>query len=172
VNIVASVETGQQFDLSQLGEKLCPDFRVGFRAFGVYAPPYARGKILVYPRGRLVFAGERTVSLVSEACASFFEELGRMGYRISPHPRLTIRNIVAVVDMFRHVDLDELSAGNDPRISYEPEIFPGLFVRDSSTRLTLIVFSSGKVIVTGARSYAGIDCGVGLWTDLGRRAGL
>jgi TATA-box binding protein (TBP) (component of TFIID and TFIIIB) len=37
--------------------------------------------------------------------------------------------------------------------SYEPEIFPGLVYRIAKSKVVLLIFSSGKIVVTGAKEY-------------------
>ena len=35
--------------------------------------------------------------------------------------------------------------------SYEPEIFPGLIYRMSEPKIVLLIFASGKIVLTGAK---------------------
>ena len=39
---------------------------------------------------------------------------------------------------------------------YEPEIFPGLKYKMSNPKVTLVIFKSGKIIVTGGKSESDI----------------
>ena len=39
-----------------------------------------------------------------------------------------------------------------PTAQHEPSTFPGLVYRMSSPKITFLVFASGKVVVTGAKS--------------------
>lgn len=45
--------------------------------------------------------------------------------------------------------------------SYEPEIFPGLVYRMKKPKIVLLVFASGKIVITGAKVrddlYAAFD---------------
>jgi transcription initiation factor TFIID TATA-box-binding protein len=35
--------------------------------------------------------------------------------------------------------------------NYEPEIFPGLIYRMRSPKIVLLIFASGKIVLTGAK---------------------
>lgn len=44
------------------------------------------------------------------------------------------------------------SANKDDKVQYEPEVFPGLVYRMKSPKVTFLIFVSGKIVVTGAKS--------------------
>lgn len=48
-----------------------------------------------------------------------------------------------------------LSCSSIPQ--YEPELFPGLIYRMSDPKVCLLIFVSGKVVLTGAKSKTDID---------------
>jgi transcription initiation factor TFIID TATA-box-binding protein len=65
---------------------------------------------------------------------------------------LTIANIVALVHLEKELDLETI-LNSVPRAIYEPEQFPGLMLRLAApTNATVLLFSSGKAIITGLRS--------------------
>ena len=66
-------------------------------------------------------------------------------------PIIKIENIVATVTLDQALDLSAI-ARSVPNIEYDPEEFPGLIMRLESPRLTALVFNSGKMVVTGAKS--------------------
>lgn len=45
-------------------------------------------------------------------------------------------------------------------MQYEPELFPGLIYRLDNPRVVILIFVSGKIVVTGARSRTDILDGV------------
>jgi len=64
---------------------------------------------------------------------------------------ITIHNIVMMDSMKSHTSLENLIANLDPKkASYEPEQFPGLIYKDWG--VSFIFFSTGKMIVTGAKT--------------------
>ena len=45
-----------------------------------------------------------------------------------------------------------MAADNAMFSSYEPELFPGLIFRMENPKVVLLIFVSGKIVLTGARS--------------------
>jgi len=65
-----------------------------------------------------------------------------------------IENIVVSVTLNVHIPLEKLSA-ELPNTEYNPEHFPGLVLRIKNSKgkvISSLVFRSGKLIITGARS--------------------
>jgi len=48
--------------------------------------------------------------------------------------------------------LEGLSSDHDKFSTYEPEIFPGLIYRMQSPKIVLLIFASGKIVLTGAKN--------------------
>lgn len=63
-----------------------------------------------------------------------------------------IENVVGtvVVEITEKVDLN-LIARKLPDVEYNPERFPGLVMRIEKPRATILIFSTGKMVVTGLR---------------------
>jgi transcription initiation factor TFIID TATA-box-binding protein len=64
---------------------------------------------------------------------------------------VSIENVVVLANLKRRIDLDRL-AGELPYAEYRPELFPGLVLRLREPRIGALLFSSGKMICTGAKS--------------------
>jgi transcription initiation factor TFIID TATA-box-binding protein len=61
-----------------------------------------------------------------------------------------VRNLVFVGDLERDINLDALAIGIGlEHVEYEPEQFPGLVYRPQTIDCTVLVFATGKAIVTG-----------------------
>ncbi len=50
------------------------------------------------------------------------------------------------------INLDQLEQSCKRYVQYEPEIFPGLIYREYSTKIVLLIFVSGKIVLTGAKT--------------------
>merc|ERR1712129_399344 len=68
-----------------------------------------------------------------------------------------IVNVVGCCACGFPVRLESLAHFKSAFCSYEPELFPGLIYRMRQPKVTLMVFVSGKVVLTGAKSKAEID---------------
>ncbi|MHA2369152.1 MAG: TATA-box-binding protein [Candidatus Hodarchaeales archaeon] len=67
---------------------------------------------------------------------------------------VTIQNVVASVDLFLKINLEKAAQGlvYFSEVSYIPEQFPGLVVKIKDPKTSALVFSSGKMVITGAKS--------------------
>ncbi len=50
-----------------------------------------------------------------------------------------------------------LSIALGSQATYEPELFPGLSYRMTSPRAVMLIFASGKAVITGAKSQTDIN---------------
>ena len=68
-----------------------------------------------------------------------------------------IQNIVGSCDLQFAISLEGLSAEHSNSCTYESEIFPGLIYKMQSPKLVLLIFASGKMVITGAKTKEDID---------------
>jgi len=70
-----------------------------------------------------------------------------------PKTRATIKivNVVASATLNQKIDLNAVVKGN-PGVEYRPEQFPGLVFRLKRPKTATLIFNSGKMVCTGARS--------------------
>ncbi len=72
--------------------------------------------------------------------------------------KAVVQNVVATHDLLRPIELSLLNQKLPALdISYEPEQFPGLILRLPNERTVVLIFSSGKVVITGTRSIAQLE---------------
>lgn len=69
---------------------------------------------------------------------------------------LEIVNIVGTTSLEHDIPLEKMAAGLS-NTEYNPEQFPGLVIRIREPKTSALIFSSGKVVVTGARSLEKVD---------------
>ncbi len=68
-----------------------------------------------------------------------------------------IQNIVGSCDVNFPIDLEYIANKHNDFCSYEPEVFPGLIYRMLDPKLVLLIFVSGKVVLTGAKRKKDIN---------------
>ncbi len=66
-------------------------------------------------------------------------------------PSISIENVVASVTLFQKLDLQDLQK-TFPEVEYKPSQFPGLVFRLRKPKTATLIFSSGKMVCTGAKS--------------------
>ena len=67
------------------------------------------------------------------------------------NPAFKVRNMIGTLDLGFPVRLEGIVYDHAKFASYEPELFPGLIYRCLSPKVVLLVFVSGKVVITGAK---------------------
>jgi len=98
----------------------------------------------------MVCTGAKSEAEVHKAVRSIIKLLKQHGIDIRNEPIIEIQNIVASANLRAGVDLEK-AAFLLENAMYEPEQFPGLIYRMREPKVVLLIFSSGKVVCTGAK---------------------
>ncbi len=64
---------------------------------------------------------------------------------------IRIENVVSSATLNQKIDLNAIVKGN-PLVEYRPEKFPGLVYRIKRPKTAILIFSTGKMVCTGAKS--------------------
>ncbi len=75
-----------------------------------------------------------------------------MGFKPQEHVDFKIQNMVGTADVGYPIRLEGLVYAHSSFASYEPELFPGLIYRLASPRVVFLIFVSGKLVITGAKT--------------------
>jgi len=156
-NLVGTIETGREFDLNTLADVLSEaEYHPESSPFMIYRP-IESATLLVPTNGLISVVGAKNPSQTKQAVRSFFEKMNELGVEFDVSPdEILIQNIVATGDLNLELDLDVLSVGLGlERCEYEPEKFPGVVFR-SERGATVLIFRTGKFLITGSKSYANV----------------
>ena len=108
--------------------------------------------MILYSSGKYILRGGDDFDQVYDANDRFLRELSNIGIHIE-NPSLTVKNVVTLGDLERSMNLNTLAIELGlQQVEYEPEQFPGLVFRPSGTQCVLLVFSSGKIVITGGKT--------------------
>ncbi len=66
-------------------------------------------------------------------------------------PEITIQNVVATGSLKHDIDLKDIVRAF-PDVQYQPEAFPGLAFRLKKPKTCLLIFDTGSMVCTGAKS--------------------
>jgi len=154
-NVVASATLRHGIDL-QAVVKAFPDvgYRPGRFPGLVFRLKKPRTSTLIFGSGKMICTGARSGREAERALRKLVRALKEGGIIIEGKTEIKVVNIVASANLGGSVDLSELyESERDMRggIIYEPEQFPGLIYRMEDPRAVFLIFSSGKVVCTGAR---------------------
>lgn len=86
-----------------------------------------------------------------------------MGFPVK-YSEFKIQNVVASADAkfpihLEKMELDHISkkSSDHSEIQFMPELFPGLVYRLKHPKMAFLIFVSGKIVITGARSFREIN---------------
>ncbi|POM72764.1 TATA-box-binding protein [Phytophthora palmivora] len=112
-----------------------------------------RATVLIYRSGKFVVIGATSVEDAKLAGDKLVSILKKVSFPSDSSP-FTIRNVVGAADICFKVRLEGLARDHLRFSTYEPEMFPGLIYRMIRPKCTLLIFISGKIVITGCKSPA------------------
>jgi len=115
-----------------------------------------RTTALAFASGNMVCTGAKTELESRLAGRKYVRLLQKHGIPVS-FRTFKIQNIVASAEVPHTLKLLELSRSYGPYVSYEPDLFPGLVFRTTEPKLVFLLFRSGKIVITGAKSRVEIE---------------
>ena len=164
VNVVSMVDLGCQLNLSDIA-KSCKNseynpVRLNAVIMRIKEP---KSVALIFNSGKMVCAGAKNEADSKTAARKFAKTVKKLVNEVI-FKNFRIINMVATCDFKFRVHLTKLnseisyklrktlnSKELEKKISYEPQIFPGLIYHMDKPKLAVLVFSSGKVNFVGIK---------------------
>lgn len=112
-----------------------------------------KGRVTVFSSGKLISTGAKTLRTSTDQLLTTHMLLCKNEFILPTRLEPKIRNIVAVFDLKKYIDFDDII--NKRKVIYEPEQFPALIYK-TAHHTTCLIFTSGKVIIVGSQSKAQI----------------
>ena len=152
-NVVATVvmEITEKIDLVKIARKF-EDVEYNPERFPglVMRITDPKATFLIFSTGKMVITGLRRADEASAGVKKIIKSIKSAGINVS-NPEITIQNIVASGDLHTFIDLN-MAAIVMENAMYEPEVFPGLIYRMKDPKTVFLIFSTGKVVCTGAKN--------------------
>ena len=152
-NVVASTGIGQELDLESVamdltGAEYNPDQFPGL----VYRTQDPKAAALIFRSGKIVCTGADSTDDVHEALGIVFDKLRDLEIQVDEDHEIVVQNIVTSADLGRDLNLNAMAIGLGlENIEYEPEQFPGLVYRLDNPDVVVLLFGSGKLVITGGK---------------------
>ena len=151
-NVVATATLNQKVDLNAVvksypGVEYRPEQFPGL-VFRLKRPKTAT---LIFSSGKMVCTGAKSGKESRSAIMKVVKELKKDGIIIVSNPDLKVVNIVASASLGGKVDLEK-AVSTLRKAMYEPEQFPGLICRMDEPKVVMLVFASGSLVCTGAKT--------------------
>jgi len=150
-NVVATASLGQKFDLHTIvqaipGVEYRPEQFPGL----VYRLKKPKTATLIFSSGKMVCTGAKSARQSRKAVMKVVEDLKKSGIVITGKPDIKIQNIVASAGLGGTIDLEKTTYSLE-KTMYEPEQFPGLIYRMNDPKVVILLFTSGNLVITGAK---------------------
>lgn len=158
-NIVASTAIADKLDLDIIiqsveGTEYEPEQFPGL----VYKLSNPKTATLLFKSGKANCTGAKNVEDVRKTIKIIVERLRKLGMDVYENPKITVQNMVAVGDLKGELNLTETAMGLGlDKIEYEPEQFPGMVYRITEPKVAMLLFSSGKIVCTGAKNVEDVE---------------
>jgi transcription initiation factor TFIID TATA-box-binding protein len=151
VNVVASASVDQRMDLNEI-TRTFPDVEYHPDQFPglVFRLKSPKTATLIFSSGKMVCTGAKSEEISRKAVQTVVQRLRKGGIKIKKDAVVEIQNIVASINLGGKIQLEQ-AARTLPRSMYEPEQFPGLIHRMLDPKTVILLFSSGKLVCTGAK---------------------
>ena len=154
INITATVIMEKLFDLDNLQKDL-PNSEKTHVWVKARIPPYEKYTAF-YGSGKFLVTGVKSYDELNRVANNVVSYLKKYGIK-NEIREIQINNHVLTDEMNTLINLNDLVVKlNSNNVSYEPEQFPGLIYKDENN-ITFMLFSSGKINITGIKSIENID---------------
>lgn len=112
-----------------------------------------RTTALIFRNGKIIITGSKSEIQTRLAARKIIKKLKTIvgEDKVVWNGDSQICNVVGSVHSRLSIDLQKMVEANN-QAQYNPNVFPGLIFRMKNPRVTFLIFGTGKVVITGAKS--------------------
>ena len=158
-NVVATVQLGCPLDLKQIVMKARnAEYNPKRFAAVIMRIRDPKTTALIFASGKMVCTGAKSEETCRTASRKYVRIIQKCEFP-AQFQEFKIQNIVGSCDVKFPIRLEGLALHpiHAAFSSYEPEIFPGLIYKMVVPKVVLLIFVSGKVVLTGAKTRDDIN---------------
>ena len=167
-NIVTAGSVADSLNLPHLAQTLpgCKYQESGFPG-AVYTMKDPKAVALLFASGKVVLTGLLRLDDIPESLKKLREILNGCGVTCSESASVTVKNIVCTYTLGSECNLGRImiSLMDTDWVEYEPESFPGLVCRIRDPKIVFLLFSSGKLVITGGTTMANVERGLRVFME-------
>ena len=154
VNVVVTCDVEDKIDLKKTlripGFEYNPHIYRGRVAY--FKDHRTKGKVSVFNSGKLISVGTKSEKEAVQDLKHVANLLIKANLIKNTFTSYRVRNVVALADLKRRVDLERLAA-RLKGVIYEPEQFPGAIIKlNDFEKMTALLFASGKIVIAGLKT--------------------
>ncbi len=158
VNVVATASLGQEMDFEEIRQfgEIFHDADVYGGRVAYFKTKQMQGKVSIFLSGKLISVGTKSEEQAQKELqlAKQFLVEKHLITEVELEPRT--QNIVATADFGQSINLEDWAQRT--RAIYEPEQFPGAILRVKYPfKASILIFASGKTVITGLTSTKQIE---------------
>ena len=150
-NIVATTNLGTQLELKKIA-LYARNAEYNPKRFAAVIMRIREPKTtaLIFKSGKMVVTGAKTEEDARNAARKYARIIQKLDFPVH-FVDFKIQNMVGSCDVRFPIRLEGLAYKHSHYSSYEPELFPGLIYRMVQPKIVLLIFVSGKVVLTGGK---------------------
>jgi transcription initiation factor TFIID TATA-box-binding protein len=162
-NIVAAGTIADAIDLEFIANNIkdCTFTKKKFPG-AVYHMQDPKSAALIFASGRVVLTGLHRADDIEIALHNLTKKFRDAGITCIDNANCAVTNIVCTYNIGFPLNLVRIVASlmDHERVEYEPEAFPGLVCRISEPKVVFLLFSSGKIVITGGKNMDDVRTGL------------
>ncbi|KAL6068657.1 Transcription factor TFIID, C-terminal, TATA-box binding transcription factor, variant 3 [Balamuthia mandrillaris] len=150
-NLVSTVNLGTRLDLKEIAlHARNAEYNPKRFAAVIMRIRDPKTTALIFASGKMVCTGAKSEEASRLAARKYARIIQKLGFP-AKFMDFKIQNIVGSCDVQFPIRLEGLAYAHAHYCSYEPELFPGLIYRMVQPKIVLLIFVSGKIVLTGAK---------------------
>jgi len=110
-----------------------------------------KASALLFSSGKVICTGTKSIAEAKRAIDAIIVKVEALGLKVTGKPDIEVTNIVASGSVGGRLNLNSIIFTFE-NTEYEPEQFPGLVYKMPDTNVTFLLFGTGRVVITGAKS--------------------
>jgi transcription initiation factor TFIID TATA-box-binding protein len=161
-NVVGTADLKRELDLPAIATDLeAADYNHDQFAGLLYRTQNHTATVMTFRSGAVTITGAASAGDMRAAFTEYVAALRDLGIPVGETPTVEVTNIVADADLGERLNLSATAVGLGlEQTEYEPEQFPGLVYRPDTPAVVLLLFGSGKLVVTGATDRESIETAI------------
>jgi len=167
-NIVGSGAMADAIDLEAISNTIehC-ELNISKFPGAVYRMPNPKSAALIFSSGKIVLTGIHNPHDLVIGIHNIRNTLKAAGVDTYEVPQVEVTNIVCSYSLGTRLNLVKIMMTfiDYGIVEYEPEVFPGLVFRIPDPKIVFLLFTSGKVIITGGRTMEDIQKGLEIFKE-------
>lgn len=156
-NVVATTSLNQTINIKNMAKRLDAKYNPDKFPGAIVRLEHPRAVLIVFKSGSIVCTGTKSEEMAKKAISKFTSDLSHTTKMQNVTLQgIKVENIVASCNLRNRIHLEQ-AARILPRSMYEPEQFPGIIHRVCHPKTVLLLFASGRLVCTGAKSVQEVN---------------